>query len=104
MLIKKINPNFRLPEIPDYASNNAHMFYLVFNSLENRTAVISKLKEHDVLAVFHYLSLHKSEFYKDKHDGRTLNNSDRFTDCLLRLPLYYELELEQLQLITDLIC
>jgi len=103
-LSKKINPNFRLPEIPDYASNNAHMFYLVFNSLENRTAVISKLKEHDVLAVFHYLSLHKSEFYKDKHDGRTLNNSDRFTDCLLRLPLYYELELEQLQLITDLIC
>ena len=103
-LSKKINPNFRLPQIPDYASNNAHMFYLVFNSLENRTAVISKLKEHDVLAVFHYLSLHKSEFYKDKHDGRTLNNSDRFTDCLLRLPLYYELELEQLQLITDLIC
>ena len=103
-LSKKINPNFRLPEIPDYASNNAHMFYVIFNNLENRTAVISKLKEHDILAVFHYLSLHKSEFYKDKHDGRTLNNSDRFTDCLLRLPLYYELELEQLQLITDLIC
>ena len=103
-LSKKINPDFRLPEIPDYASNNAHMFYLVFNSLENRTAVISKLKEHDVLSVFHYLSLHKSEFYREKHDGRTLNNSDRFTDCLLRLPLYYELELEQLQLITDLVC
>ena len=103
-LSKKINPDFRLPEIPDYASNNAHMFYLVFNSLENRTAVISKLKEHDVLAVFHYLSLHKSEFYQDKHDGRNLNNSDKFTDCLLRLPLYYELELEQVQLITDLIC
>jgi dTDP-4-amino-4,6-dideoxygalactose transaminase len=103
-LSKKINPDFRLPEIPDYASNNAHMFYLVFNSLENRTAVISKLKEHDVLSVFHYLSLHKSEFYQDKHDGRNLNNSDKFTDCLLRLPLYYELELEQVQLITDLIC
>lgn len=103
-LSKKINPDFRLPEIPDYASNNAHMFYLVFNSLENRTAVISKLKEHDVLSVFHYLSLHKSEFYQDKHDGRNLNNSDKFTDCLVRLPLYYELELEQVQLITDLIC
>lgn len=102
-LSEKTNPNFSLPELPDYATNNAHMFYLVFNSLESRTAVISKLKEHNILSVFHYLSLHKSEFYHDKHDGRILNNSDRFTDCLLRLPLYYELEPEQVQLITSLI-
>ena len=102
-LSKKTNPNFSLPEIPDYATNNGHMFYLTFDNIENRTAVISKLKEHNILSVFHYLSLHKSEFYKDKHDGRILNNSDKFTDCLLRLPLYYELEIEQVNLITDLI-
>ncbi|MFT3919657.1 dTDP-4-amino-4,6-dideoxygalactose transaminase [Cloacibacterium sp.] len=102
-LSKKKNPNFSLPVIPDYATNNGHMFYLTFDNIENRTAVISKLKEHNILSVFHYLSLHKSEFYKDKHDGRILNNSDKFTDCLLRLPLYYELEIEQVNLITDLI-
>ena len=102
-LSKKINPDFTLPEIPDYATNNAHMFYLIFNSLQNRTAIISKLKDHNVLSVFHYLSLHKSEFYRDKHDCRNLNNSDKFTDCLVRLPLYYELELEQVRLITNLI-
>lgn len=82
---------FRLPEIPDYATNNAHMFYLVFNSLEERTALIKKLRENDILAVFHYLSLHSSEFYKDKHDGRSLPECDRYADCLVRLPMYYDL-------------
>ena len=82
---------FRLPDIPDYATNNAHMFYLVCNSLEERTALIKKLKENDILAVFHYLSLHSSEYYQDKHDGRPLPECDRYADCLVRLPMYYEL-------------
>ena len=82
---------FRLPDIPDYATNNAHMFYLVCNNLEERTALIKKLKENDILAVFHYLSLHSSEYYQDKHDGRPLPECDRYADCLVRLPMYYEL-------------
>ena len=82
---------FHLPEVPCYATNNAHAFYLVCNSLEERTKLITHLKENGILAVFHYLSLHKSEFYKDKHDGRELKNSDMFADCLVRLPVFYEL-------------
>lgn len=80
-----------LPEIPEYATNNAHMFYLVLNSLEKRTILIDHLKNSGILAVFHYLSLHSSDFYKDKHDGRELKNCDDFADCLVRLPLFYEL-------------
>jgi len=81
----------KLPSIPSYATNNAHMFYLVCNNLEERTALIAHLKKDDILAVFHYLSLHDSPFYKDKHDGRDLPNSDRFSNTLVRLPLFYEL-------------
>jgi dTDP-4-amino-4,6-dideoxygalactose transaminase len=83
---------FRLPDIPEYATNNSHMFYLVCNNLQERTALIKKLKDNDVLAVFHYLSLHSSEYYKDKHDGRELPECDRYADCLVRLPMYYELD------------
>ena len=83
---------FRLPDIPDYATNNAHMFYLVCNNLAERSALIKKLKDNDILAVFHYLSLHNSEYYKGKHDGRQLPECDRYADCLVRLPMYYELE------------
>lgn len=92
-----------LPEIPDYATNNAHMFYLVCQSLEQRTELIRRLKEKDVMAVFHYLSLHKSPYYQDKHDGRNLPQSDRYTDCLVRLPMYYDLGLDTVHYISTLI-
>lgn len=92
---------FRLPDIPEYATNNAHMFYLVCNSLEERTALIKKLKENDILAVFHYLSLHSSPYYQDKHDGRILPNCDRYADCLVRLPMYYELTVEEIGAICN---
>lgn len=81
-----------LPELPSYATNNAHMFYLVCKNLEQRTALINHLKQNDIWAVFHYISLHKSPFYVDKHDGRVLPETDNFTDCLLRLPLFFELD------------
>ena len=67
------------------------MFYIVCNSFVERTKLIDHLKQHGILAVFHYLSLHNSPFYMGKHDGRILSNSDRYSNCLLRLPLYYEL-------------
>lgn len=85
---------FKLPQIPDYATNNAHMFYLVCPSLEERTELINALKQNEILAVFHYLSLHSSPYYAEKHDGRVLANCDRFADCLVRFPLFYELSLE----------
>lgn len=81
-----------LPELPSYATNNAHMFYLVCKNLEQRTALIQHLKQNGIMAVFHYISLHKSPFYESKHDGRILPETDNFTDCLLRLPLFLELE------------
>ena len=99
----KSNSNFSLPQIPKYATNNAHMFYIVFKSLKDRTAMINKLKNENILAVFHYLSLHKSEFYKAKHDGRDLENSDKFEECLLRLPFYFELSDNQQQKIISIL-
>lgn len=83
--------NIMMPHIPDYATNCGHMFYLVFNSLEQRTAFIAHLKRHEISSVFHYLSLHKSPYFQNKYEGAELSNSDRYTDCLVRLPLYYEL-------------
>ena len=94
---------FSLPDIPDYASNNAHMFYLVLPDLEKRTALIKYLKEHDIQSVFHYLSLHSSQYYQDKHDGRELPECDRYADTLMRLPMFYDLEIEQVEMICETI-
>ncbi len=94
---------FSLPDIPRYATNNAHMFYLLMPDLESRTALIKYLKDNGILAVFHYLSLHSSAFYADKHDGRKLPNSDRFQDTLVRLPMYYDLSTEEVEQICKTI-
>lgn len=80
------------PDLPDYATNNAHMFYMVCRSLDERTALINYLKQNEVLAVFHYLSLHKSEYYlKNGGVESDLPYCDRFADQLVRLPLFYDL-------------
>ena len=93
----------RLPVIPDYASQNGHMFYLVCNTAEQRSRLIEKLKANGILAVFHYLSLHKSKFYKNIHGNRELPNSDIYTENLVRLPLYYELTEEDQAKIINVI-
>jgi dTDP-4-amino-4,6-dideoxygalactose transaminase len=100
-----LSPNslIALPGLPEYATNNAHMFYLVCNSLEERSQLIKRLKENGILAVFHYLSLHSSPYYTDKHDGRELLESDRYADCLVRLPMYYELKDDEVIKICRLI-
>jgi dTDP-4-amino-4,6-dideoxygalactose transaminase len=90
-----------LPVLPEYATNNAHMFYLVCQSLEQRTFLIESLKKSNILPVFHYLSLHKSSFYEAKHDGRELDWSDYYTNRLVRLPLFYELTESQCSFIQD---
>jgi dTDP-4-amino-4,6-dideoxygalactose transaminase len=96
------NKNFiKLPFIPDYASNNAHMFYIQCRNLEDRTRLIAHLKKSQINAVFHYLSLHNSPYYINKHDQRELPNSDLYSDCLLRLPMYYELTSSDLKLICN---
>lgn len=92
-----------LPRIPEGAAHNAHMFYIVCPSLGVREALSQHLKSAGVMAVFHYQSLHASRFYADRHDGRALPNADRFTDCLLRLPLFFELGDAEVEHIAGLI-
>ena len=94
----------KLPLVPEYATNNAHMFYLVCDNVDDRTKFIQHLKDKGILSVFHYLSLHKSSYY-EKYSTRKseLPNSDMFSDCLVRLPLFYELTDEQVEYIINTI-
>ena len=89
------NNEIELPITPEYSTNNAHMFYLICRDSEQRTDLIDFLKKNRINAVFHYLSLHKSPYYLPKHDGRNLRESDRYSDCLVRLPMYYDLEVNR---------
>ena len=97
------NKLIKLPKIPNYATNNGHMFYIVCNSYEERSSLINHMKSKEIHPVFHYLSLNKSEYYLKNNDLFEMPNSDKFTDCLLRLPFYYELSAEEQYKIIDTI-
>ncbi|MCD7737841.1 MAG: dTDP-4-amino-4,6-dideoxygalactose transaminase [Lachnospiraceae bacterium] len=91
-----------LPVIPEGCVHNAHMFYIKAKDLEERTALISYMKEKEVLCVFHYIPLHSSpagqqfgRFHGE--DVYTTKESER----LMRLPMYYSLREEQVDYIID---
>jgi dTDP-4-amino-4,6-dideoxygalactose transaminase len=86
-----LSDRVQLPFIPEYASNNAHMFYFVCRDGAERDNLMSCLKSKEINAAFHYQSLHASPYYHDKHDGRDLLQSDRYSECLVRLPFYFSL-------------
>ncbi len=96
--------NYLIPEIPEYATNNGHIFYMVCKSLEVRNRLMAYLKENGVQSTFHYLPLHSSTYYK-AHTTHVpyLPMCDRYGDCLIRLPLYYELTVEEAEMISRLI-
>lgn len=78
--------NVKLNEVPKHSTNNAHMFYMILESIDSRNRFIEELKSKGVHSVFHYQSLHKSKFIGEGHDP--CENSDRFSECLVRLPVY----------------
>ncbi len=91
---------FELIDIPDFATNNGHVFYLLTKNKEQRDELLDHLNNNMVQAVFHYLPLHNSPYYKKLHTGEELKNTDKFAETLIRLPLFYELPLE----VVDMIC
>lgn len=92
-----------LPHIPQFATNNGHLYYLVCRSGDERTKLLRFLKEHDIQAVFHYQSLHKSPFYKNRYTGAELPHTVRYSECLLRLPLHYHLKFKEVEYICETI-
>ena len=86
-----IHSSSKGPMIPPYATNNSHIYYRLFDKADSRTAYIQRLRPQGILAIFHYLPLHKSPFYKDRYDGRILAHAEHYSSCLVRLPLYFEL-------------
>lgn len=92
----------QLPRIPDYATNNAHIFYLVCKDIQQRDGLLQDLKDKRIQATFHYQSLHKSSFFTSLQNSLpSLKQCERYSDCLVRLPFYFELSDEQVDMIIS---
>lgn len=83
-----------LPPLPD-AKPNWHLFALICADEASRDALLSHLRQQQILAVFHYLPLHLSPYHTKRHDGRQLPHAKRYAQTLVRLPLFHDLTDEQ---------
>lgn len=90
-----INQGIKSPIVPNFATNNAHMFYLICKNGEQRTSLINYLKDNEIQAVFHYLSLHKSPYYLSNSKEVDLKQSDFLSETLVRLPLYISIDVQK---------
>ena len=97
----ELQGKLRLARLPEFSSNNAHMFYVVCKSVAERDSLLSFLKQNQINAVFHYLSLHKSSYHLANNPLVNLPNSDRYSDCLIRLPFFYELKKVEQKIIIN---
>jgi dTDP-4-amino-4,6-dideoxygalactose transaminase len=78
----------QLPVVPAYATHNGNLFYLLTRDLDTRNRLIAHFRSRNIHAVFHYLPLERSPFFAPHHDGRDLPNARRYSDTIVRLPLY----------------
>ena len=85
-----------LPQIPDFANHNAHIFYLVLNSTEDLQALKNHLSEQGIDVLTHYRCLHKSSYFKNKYEGTQLLNAEKFDSRLLRLPLHSDVPIDSI--------
>ena len=94
----------KLPKIPEGCVQNAHMFYIKVKDLEERTALLDYLKENRIYAVFHYIPLHSSEagLKFSKFFGKDIYTTKE-SKKLIRLPIYYELEDNNIEYIIHII-
>lgn len=89
-----------LQRLPEGATVNGSLFYILTSDLNQRNKLIDHNFSQGICTPFHYLSLHRSPYFAPRHDGRELPKTDRYSDCLLRLPLYCGLLEEEVEKIV----
>lgn len=87
--------HLRLPILGE--NSNGHMFYILLGSLATRSTLIAYLKLQSIHPVFHYVPLHSAPAgRKYGRVGSSMRQTDALSECLLRLPLYYEMSEDEI--------
>jgi dTDP-4-amino-4,6-dideoxygalactose transaminase len=89
------------PHVPGGCFGNGHAYYIVLPGRDARTALFRALQSAGIQTASHYSSLHRSRYFGARHDGRPLPHSDRYSDCLLRLPVYNGITNSQIDYVCE---
>lgn len=94
-------PREKLPFIPSNVEHNGHMFYIMLDNHQQRQKMIVFLENHGIMAIFHYIPLHRAPYWKGKYDNIYLPVTDRVSNSILRLPLYYTMKEKDVQYVVN---
>ena len=101
-LLEKYN-YFKTCERLTDCSGNYHIFYLLFKDTIKLNKIKDILKKNNILSSTHYIPLHMCKYHLENFDNKNLPNAEKFGKCILRLPLYYDLEFNNVDLICNII-
>lgn len=102
-LLSEILPAEKIPFVPDHCRFNGHIFYIVTQSFEERERLITFLSERGIQAIFHYVPLHKASYWNGAYDSINMPVSNKISETLLRLPLYYDLKEDETAFICEML-
>jgi len=91
----------KLPIIPEKCTHNAHLFYIILDSSEQRKKLIEYLGDNGILAVFHYVPLHEAPYWQGKYNSVNLPVTEKISDTILRLPLFYNIKKEEIEFVVE---
>ncbi len=94
---------FELPLIPSYSESNGHVFFIICDNKNRREKLIQFMRKNGVKLSFHYNSLHKTKYYLKENKLENIPNSEKFSDCLVRFPIYPELKKEDVRYIVSIV-
>jgi dTDP-4-amino-4,6-dideoxygalactose transaminase len=95
------NEVFSLPNYPDCGKSNGHNVFVICKNQEYRDLMLSKMKNLSIHAAFHYIALHTSKYFQRYNMELYLPNSEKFSECLLRLPFYTDISKKDIDLVLD---
>jgi len=99
-LLSEFFPKEKLPFVPQKVSHNGHLFYLIFENLQQRKKLIDFLRSKGIQAVFHYQPLHQAPFWKGKYANIHLLVTEKIAETTLRLPMFYDLKKEEIEYVV----
>ncbi len=102
-LLENQLPGEKLPIIPPHVEHSGHMFYIMLDNRQQRQNIIAFLENHGIMAIFHYIPLHRAPYWKGKYDNISLPVTEQVSETLLRLPLYYNITGEEVKYVVKYI-
>jgi dTDP-4-amino-4,6-dideoxygalactose transaminase len=99
--LKNHLPETALPYVDANCRTNGHGFSILAKSEDHRNQIIDRLHQKAIQTAFHYQPLHKAPYWHGMYKDKMLIATENTADTLLRLPMHYNLGINDVDIVCD---